>query len=834
MYSYSQYIPGKSIHSEKEFKYIYVGLFLFFLFCWWANTRDINIEWALKGMSPIDWVNQSFNPDNFVKNFPSGVENMDVSFFMHIYKLAYSYLGINPETLLPFIIGIEIMTMMFAVYMISRTLMPTANRLVAIIVVLLVVSSTAGQMNLARFETTFFKGLYYNIADSLRMFAIVACLRRKPILSATLIAFSFITHPVIGLAGGIFLLAICLTKPSEYVNKYSVIGLLMFGAIVSTWFLSFIDFHSVSSGGIPFQDWFNLTKLNSYHWYPVDYGLFSTEHQERFVPFLSFMLLLTFYISRFQPLRELDRQMISGILALLIITLIGIIISVWKPSPALVKLSLHRANDLVIIIGLVYIVNGLFDELLSDSMLRYVLSFIIMVSPFIMKPGYPLIFSLAIVSPSINSFFRRKGNLTGNLFVSFLAIGIIILIFVYTITGMVRPWFSNAYTGFESIKYVLLLIAVVIISRILVVRFNIKSTLPYVLSITCLLFASNWLYHQRMGSEERIMAQDYKAVQLWANLHTSHDSLFMVDPTIYYGWRDYSQRSSFGNLREWLYSAWIYNSNYKVYSDGIKRFNEFGVDLKPYLETRPPLKGFSKLDDEIRKKYYALADDWRISLARHYGIDYFVMKKSEIVEPSALNAVYENDNFLILDAKKINLSLMKKWHVIFSSNFENLIPEKHGYLSWSTYSEGRPVTWPWGITRASHAGRNALFLKQPDRHDYELYTGQGDITKPPGSSNDDKYLVKGHGTYRIQVSLKGEGVTDIYLWWYDREGKYKNRLLFRYDLRPDYESFVRVFELPKEAKEFRINFLCRKSNEKLSTIFINNFIIEVLDAKYES
>ena len=68
-------------------------------------------------------------------------------------------------------------------------------------------------------------------------------------------------------------------------------------------------------------------------------------------------------------------------------------------------------------------------------------------------------------------------------------------------------------------------------------------------------------------------------VQLWAKNNTANDALFMPDPTHYYGWRDFSERSSFGNLRDWGYSSFAYNSDYEIYLEGKKRLAEFGFDI---------------------------------------------------------------------------------------------------------------------------------------------------------------------------------------------------------------------------------------------------------------
>lgn len=124
----------------------------------------------------------------------------------------------------------------------------------------------------------------------------------------------------------------------------------------------------------------------------------------------------------------------------------------------------------------------------------------------------------------------------------------------------------------------------------------------------------------------------------------------MPDPTQYYGWRDFSQRSSFGNVREWLHTSWLYDSRVERYQEGMRRFGEFKIDLGPYLRNQPPVKGMNQLTDEVRRRYYTASDEWRIDLSKRYGIDYFIFERSRMRAPTTLKVVYQNDHFVICAA----------------------------------------------------------------------------------------------------------------------------------------------------------------------------------------
>jgi hypothetical protein len=67
---------------------------------------------------------------------------------------------------------------------------------------------------------------------------------------------------------------------------------------------------------------------------------------------------------------------------------------------------------------------------------------------------------------------------------------------------------------------------------------------------------------------------------------------------------------------------------------------------------RPPKAGFAPLNDKVSENYYAFGDDWRLSLAKRYGINYLVLIKERIVQQSRLPVAYENDRFLVLLARE--------------------------------------------------------------------------------------------------------------------------------------------------------------------------------------
>jgi len=151
------------------------------------------------------------------------------------------------------------------------------------------------------------------------------------------------------------------------------------------------------------------------------------------------------------------------------------------------------------------------------------------------------------------------------------------------------------------------------------------------------------------GESDRRFGQDYLEVQNWAKVHTLPQSLFMVDPSIFYGWRDFSERSSFGNLREWLHTSWLYDSSNSRFNEGMKRFGEYEIDIEPYLNKRsvPSVRDYQILTEHVKSKYYNNPATWHEKMARKYEISYIVFVKKNVHQSYPFKNVFENNHFVV-------------------------------------------------------------------------------------------------------------------------------------------------------------------------------------------
>jgi len=182
--------------------------------------------------------------------------------------------------------------------------------------------------------------------------------------------------------------------------------------------------------------------------------------------------------------------------------------------------------------------------------------------------------------------------------------------------------------------------------------------------------------------------------------------------------------------------------------------------------------------------------------------------------------------------KAVEAEEEERWIPLFVSDFEGLTlgnVEKSGWSNYKLVAEKEGC--PWDLVEVNSKENSALYVKEPEAgRNCWLYTGKGTMECPP-SSFGDKVLtdvnVEGHsGSYRIIATVKGHGAADFYIWWFDKKGKRKKKHIGRYCLPEEYRSLKKRFELPKEAKEFRVVLRLRKDDKGESDLYMDYFRVE--------
>lgn len=628
-------------------RFLWFAAILVMCLVWWSKVRYLDIQIAYNGYTPVEWLHLLNKPANFAKDFPSGLTGYKTSLFMHVYPLADRYLQISPEVLMPWIIGLEILTISVAVYALSTALIPESEAITRFFIVVLCIASYTPNLDIARFGFANFYGLYYCSAQFFQLMAIVAVLGGRTITAYLSAALALLIHPIIGLFGLVFIIAMGLADIRRSAIVAHLTGFPLLLLLTIPWFVLQTDAGNYSSGTIPVSAWFDLTMLNGFHWYPVEFG-YLTGNPPTVLYFLSFALLTIYYLGERQLTRQTDKMMAAGMLAMLLLTVAGILFSVAKIQPFFVKLALHRASGLIVLTGLPYVVHGLWQEIHSRSKVRKVLAVLVLISPFIDKPGYPLSCVLILTCkawwPGLS--LRQKTTLTNRLAALCVALCALLLL-VFSMGGYWASYFEKIVKWKIYISRVVTVYALFLLPLYFFKKYYSRKLARITVFSLFIISLAFWIRHTSLDTADIAIGQSYRDVQSWARDHTPNTALFMVDPTIYYGWRGYSERSTFGNLRDWLYH-WAYTSDAQHYQEGMKRFGEFGLDYHAYLAIKPSRVAFEELNKEVQKRFYMFDDAKRVNIGRRYGVDYFVLKKSLMAKESSMPKVYENNMFIVL------------------------------------------------------------------------------------------------------------------------------------------------------------------------------------------
>lgn len=619
---------------------------------WLLKLPDINWGIALSGWSALDWVAQLNLPENFTRDFANGIHVYAKTSFMHIYPLAQQWFGVSPENLIPAVILCEIGFLGACAVYFCRTIAPASPPVAAFLFAMLLIGSPVRDMELANFGVPYFWGLYYNIADGLRLLGIALFLRGRVGQAAVLLAASFTVHPIMALMGCAFAFGCLLVERRIAEPRRLAVATALFCAISAVWW--WLEFRSadVSSGAIDAQTWISMARAFSFHFFPVDYGMLTIYHDTHVLPLLSLLSLAVFYLPCICPDNRRCNAILAGLLLLGVLSIAGLVISVYVPIPALIKLALPRASDMLILVALAVAVVGLVTDILEGALFWRALAAAVLLSPFVIKPGFPALAVLLLILPRVRTL--PTGTAVGRVRVvplimccAAVAWGIAMLKM-----NILEPRHLPAYIG--SLHFWILggaagLLTAVAFSMRRMARnmFDVGPIVLIVVVLAIVYLSSKWQAQGVPGQPDRKRGQDYMEVQRWANKNTEPVALFMVDPTIYYGWRDYSARSSFGNLREWLHTSWLYDSRVAQYDEGMKRFNELGIELSPFLTMRPSINGFYRLDAVVRKRFYSMNPQWFTNLAGRYGINYLVLSKNSIQQSYPFSRVFENDSFVV-------------------------------------------------------------------------------------------------------------------------------------------------------------------------------------------
>lgn len=641
-------MPANTINSRLMASVILVTLVVI---CVYFRTRHLELEAALFGLSPEQVALLINRPELFVNDFPSGAAESLKSIIFRIYPLAM-FIGLDVIATWRAMIVLEIALIMSATYVSLNLLFPTSGLFMKASGATLVSMSSMLAPDLARFFFPYY-GWNYGFAFSGLLLVAALCLRDRLVICAVVWVLLFAIHPIIAFFAVTFCSTILIKRLltgrapplARFIAPVAIAG--SGGVTLLLW----ISGQGTITGGQVDPEWFvALTRAQNYHWFPFHLGVFWELHDAHLLPLLSTLALATWALTVFgRDERALASDVVAGVIALLVLVFFGLLISEFVQVPTLIKLALHRAGQSALAICALFIIHALWIDLCEGPMPERALAVMLLLLPFQSSVGLvPGLVIARLLLAAIRA--KRPAALSTGLLIGLsLSTLIMVLIGIYWNAGLAGGVPEGRYSGVS-----LTLVAVGFIAAIWPLAAR-RIRLPTIGVAVFLAIAFSAAIaapkFDILAAEAKIdRGRNALEAQLWAKNNTAEGSLFMVDPSLSYMWRDKSQRPSFGTVREWLMISIMYNSRAELLDEGMRRYEALGVPRPTYLLTTterfmPNL--LARLQGDAEKAFDRLGKGGFERLSTTYGIAYVVFDRRRAKGELPLPVVYENADFAI-------------------------------------------------------------------------------------------------------------------------------------------------------------------------------------------
>jgi hypothetical protein len=631
----------------------------------WSGWSTVGFTWAIDDAVVRD--SRDFYHFAFKK------EMLLNSLANWVYPYSYKYLSVEPTIVqLAFILA----TTLFYSITISLFVKTMAEGsdflLIALIAIALALCTNAINCNMARFgQANLSLAQAYGVAIPLQILALIMTLRKSLLWAGLVLGLLICVHISLGIMTTVVVAAMVLSCSGLWRRPSSLIGLSIILLCGVVWAISIIGIFDTSTKIMNLKEWTEWERMMSFHFFPFDIGGFTSSHDQTITPFFS-LVLVALSSPILSELSASARKMwFVGIIISALLTLCGLIISIYPPSLSLVMIALHRASGITLLLLLPVAAFHLFDLFHRNGFLSSVVGLSCIVPPFLQITwGIPVIPALLVTAYAIynkdNPLFNWQKKL-------------LILLSLITISYETVICFLD-YAKLSEVSILgdhrfFLLICFILIIRVLIIKYKknnlyvnrvydklilvLHSIMPsLIISIIVIVVAwsvyLNWETHPSVPVK---LARSYLDAQLWAKSSTPQKAVFMPDPAEppYGGaWSEYSRRASFGSVRDWLNVPLVYNANLDGFQEGVRRLSLLGID--PYLYKNIafctpdiiPMLEYTKMVDDARVAYYSMSPKQLIDLANSEGIDYFIFLKNYVCPPPKLVCAYENDHFVIL------------------------------------------------------------------------------------------------------------------------------------------------------------------------------------------
>ena len=651
-----------------------VPIILLIIYSITAHTYfgDLDLVNAIAGFSVLETVAQILHPNNFISDYPGGSGFTNKSLLVNLYIPLMNITNLSAQKIQYLMIGFEVIIISLSSIYLLHTLIRNSeiNKEIQFIiffgiVAVITLSSFTGK-NLAGFSFSYYHGIFYGFADAARLLAIAFILQRYWVLAAICLCLGFAIHPIKALMAGLFIAGVVSVDWRRSISTKSVLCGIFSITAVTAWVYFVYDIGNPKSNEVLLtKDFAAYTRIFQVHWYPVYAEYFGRFYILRTAPVIAIIGMMCLAIVQVNFKNQLSSRIFAGLVVLVISTLAGLWISYDLTSINLIKICFIRASTLISLLAPFFILLAV-SFYWQKKAWHWVAFYLIFVAVGFVNI-VPLSAHLFVIGSCFWFWERRSIHWP----IATLAIFTFLIMLIFALLNLEERYPFDTSLNQLLVQFIgfILYAFLITVFYFLLVNANIWSAwLHRSLSAEsarrlCLLSlfticALIWSERKWLGSAYLSRAGDFKEVQIWAKNNTDPTSLFMVDPCISYGWRDFSHRSSIGTPREWYMTGWLYVTDKDRFSLGIEIGDTLGLNLRPHLSERgEPQKIRSaevcKMAEEL---YYDPKMEPVDRIAQRYNVDYFVFERqklSSLPDWQAIHPRFENDHFWVISREQI-------------------------------------------------------------------------------------------------------------------------------------------------------------------------------------
>lgn len=625
---------------------------------------------ALSGFSLVEYLNSHTDAGNFSLNYPSGASQQGGVTLVTMLSPRLLAFGFEPDIVFAILVALEVACLVVGSFILFRALLGVAGRsddnhnprLAAVSCIsfsAILVLSWARLGNVSHFGVPFLHGQFYGFADGLVFAAIGCVLRRHIALAAGLALVAFAIHPVKAGLGGVALAAMVLTD-ARMRKSVRIWAIGVFGAVAACFWAYFVlDIVKTGAPSSDAIDWVFHTKLLNYHWYPLHIGLFSHLAHSNLIPFLGSVLIAAYSVQSVEN-AQIRSQLVAALSVLLALTAVGLVFGSLEAPFVIVKLALHRASELFMALAVFLTIYRLKYLVEQQSFYQAAVMVALVVGWWRPETAWgPILVCAAFFSSNIWLSASLWGKAMRGVAILYLAtLGIVafagfdvtrsfdqqITILIFTVSFALVAMFLSRHPRFQFLS---------------VHRGNIGVALSLsALLMLCL----NWsISYKKLDDGYLERAEHYRDVQSWASDNTGKTDVFQVDPCFGHGWREFSKRSSFGTIEEWMKTSFLYLSDVEQLHEGVNRARLFDIDLDEMRQAQElnfVWDASSNMCKRARNVYYQMRQPLVHKLRSEYCVRYLVFDNillaSQGPEHPQLNVVFENVHFSVFETQSMS------------------------------------------------------------------------------------------------------------------------------------------------------------------------------------